>query len=145
MSNTLTIPAEAVPVVRKALFCLMGDGTEAIAEALVQRCHERHPEWFTNGRELLQHVFAVLDLIGWADGQATPDIDVDATAHSQTVRAASEAYLSLLAGQEELADVDDPRRMEQGKPPLRQRIIDEAAALREVASRAGYGAKDPPG
>ena len=37
MSNPLTIRAEAVAVVRKALFCLMGDGTEAIAEALVQR------------------------------------------------------------------------------------------------------------
>jgi hypothetical protein len=136
MGSTLTIPADAVPVVRKALFCLMGDGAEGISQPLPKVCHELHPEWFAKGRLQLERVFALLDLIGWADGEQRRDVDVDVGAHGETLREAAGGYLPVLEDRLKEADIDDAQRAEQGEPPCKQQMIGNVAALRTLAAQA---------
>ena len=142
MSTTLTIPADAVPVVRKALFCLMGDGTESINLALAATGHEHHREWFTKGRELLQDVFPLLDLIGWDDSDQPQDVELDVHAHAQTLHEAADGYLPLLTDQLAEADINDAQRANEGKPPTKQELINDTAALRNVNSLAAQHTTD---
>ena len=133
MSITVTIPADAVPVVRKALFCLMGDGAEAISRPLPRVEHELHPEWFAEGRLQLERVFVLLDLIGWADSEHQHDVAVYVGAHGETLRDAADGYLPVLEDRLKEADIDDAQRAEEGQPPCKQQMINNVAALREVA------------
>jgi hypothetical protein len=136
MSTTLTIPADAVPVVREALFCLMGDGAEGISEPLPRVGHELHPEWFANGRLQLERVFTLLDLIGWADGKQRRDVEVDADSHGATLREAADSYLPVLEDRLKEADIDDAQRAQEGEAPCKQQMINNVAALRTLAAQA---------
>ena len=136
MSTTLTIPADAVPVVRKALFCLMGHGAEGVSQPLPRVGHEQHPEWFAKGRVQLERVFVLLDQIGWADGEHEHDFDVDVVAHGETLREAANGYVPVLEDRLKEADIDDAQRAEQGEPPCKQQMINNVAALRTLAAQA---------
>ena len=132
----LTIPADAVPVLRKALFCLMGDGAEAISEPLPRVGHELHPEWFAKGRLQLERVFVLLDLIGWADGEQRRDVEVDADRHGVTIREAADGYRPVLEDRLKEADIDDAQHAQEGEPPCKQQMINNVAALRALAAQA---------
>jgi hypothetical protein len=136
MSTTLTIPADAVPVVRKALFCLMGDGAEEISQPLPRVGHELHPEWFAKGRLQLERVFALLDLIGWGEGEHQHDVDLDIGAHGETLREAADGYLPVLENRLKEAEIDDAQRTEGGEPPCKPQMISNVAALRTLAAQA---------
>jgi BMFP domain-containing protein YqiC len=131
MSTTLTIPADVLADVRVALFCLMGDATQGIDQALVHPDRERHPEWFADHRRQLGRVFATLDLVGWAEGDDSRDVEIDVRDHGQTLKEALNGYLPLLEDQEAEADINDTRRAEEGKRPRKQEIIRQLAELRE--------------
>jgi len=136
MGTTLTIPADAVPVVRKALFCLMGDGAEEISRPLPEVGHELHPEWFAKGRLRLERVFVLLDLIGWAEGEQRRQVEVDVDNHGVTLRDAADGYLPVLEDRLKEADIDDAQRAEDGEPPCKQQMTNDVAALRTLAAQA---------
>ena len=131
MSTTLTIPADLVPDVRKALFSLMGDATEQIDQALIRPGRELHPEWYEKGRSQLERVFALLDLVGWAAHGEPHGIELDLREHGVTLRDAGERYLLFLADQERGGDADDQRRVELGERVRMEESVAHAAVLRE--------------
>jgi len=135
MSTTLTIPANVVPDVREGLFCLMGDATQEIDSALIRPERELHQEWFKKGRLQLEGAFALLDLIGWATGRESRNVEVEVRAHGQWLRDAVDLFLPLLAAQEQEADASDVWRAERGMPPRKAGIIGKGLALRELATR----------
>jgi hypothetical protein len=134
MSTTLTIPADVVADLRVALFCLMGDATQGIDQALVHPDRERHPEWSADHRRQLGRVFATLDLVGWSAGDDRRDVEIDVCDHGQTLKEALEEYLPLLEDQEAEADANDKTRAEQGKPPRTGEIIRSLVACRDLTT-----------
>jgi hypothetical protein len=142
MSTTLTIPGNVITDVRIALFCLMGDATQGIDQALVHPDCENHPEWFQKDRDLLGRVFATLDRVGWAAGDDSRDVDIDVPAHGQTLKEALYGYLPLLEDQEAEVDVNDKRRAEEGKPPRKEGLIGRLAACRAFAALVERRVKD---
>jgi hypothetical protein len=134
MSTTLTIPANMLADVREALFCLLGDATQAIDHALIHPDRDRHPERFAEHRKQLEHVLATLDLVGWASGEDRRDVEIDVRDHGSTLKEALDEYLPLLEDQEAEADANDRSRAEQGKPPRKEEIIKSLVACRDFTS-----------
>jgi hypothetical protein len=113
----------------------MGDGAEGISRPLPEVGHELHPQWFAKGRLQLERVFALLDLIGWADGEQRRQVEVDAGSHEATLREAADGYLPVLEDRLKEADIEDARRAEEGEPPCKQHMINDVAALRALAAQ----------
>jgi hypothetical protein len=134
LSNILTIPADVVPDVREGLFCLMGEATQGLDQALIRPGRHLHREWFADDRTLLEHVFAMLDLIGWDVDREPHAVAVELEHHGQRLSEAVDRYLPLLEVQETEADVDDERRADEGKPPIKEEITGRLAALRNLAA-----------
>ena len=130
----MTIPAAVIFDVREGLFCLMGDATQGLDQALVRPDRELHPEWFEADRELLGRAFALLDVIGWSAGSEPAKVDVDVGQHGGTLKDALDGYLPLLEDQEKDADIDDRRRAAEGKPLRKQEISNRLLACREFAA-----------
>jgi hypothetical protein len=134
MSTTLTIPAEVIADVREALFCLLGDATQGIDQALIHPDRDLHPERFADHRKQLGCVFALLDLVGWAAGEDSRDVEIDVRDHGSTLKEALVEYLPLLEDQEAEADANDRSRAEQGKPPRKEEIIRSLVACRDFTA-----------
>jgi hypothetical protein len=134
MLNTIQIPADLIPDVRMGLFGLLGDAAEEISDALTRPRFAFHPEWFVPGRELLEDVCELLDILGW-DGSLRPqDANLDFERHGHLLKAAVEGILPHV--EMELAEVDanDARRAQHGEPPRRDSVKARMRALREFAS-----------
>jgi hypothetical protein len=130
MTITLAIRAELTPDVREALFCLLGDAAEAIMHALEQPESDRRREWFESDREQLACVFALLDLTGWEAACDPRDVEVDLSEHGPTLKQALDGYVPLLDDQEREVDLNDERRVEEGRAPRREEIARRAASFR---------------
>jgi hypothetical protein len=134
LSTIFTIPSDVLPDVREGLFCLMGDATQGLDQALIFRDRELHPEWFADDRRQLERVFAMLDLIGWEAGTGSRAVEVELGEYGQTLKEALGAYLPILEDQEAEANVEDKGRADKGKPPLKNEISGRVAALRELTA-----------
>jgi hypothetical protein len=135
MNTALTIPASVLPDVRESLLCLMGDATGAIRHALEQRTREHQLERFDAGRRQLEQVFALLDLVGWGAAAEPREVEVDLGEYGPTLKEALDEYLPILEDQEKEADVNDRRRAQEGKPPLREEIVNRLVGLRAFTTQ----------
>ena len=143
MSNTLSIPAEAIAAVQEALFVLMSEAAEGLSQALSSPDRERNPDWFVDDRRRLEHACVLLDTIGWdVDVIASEPVEVDGDRYGEDLREAIESYLPLLETQEQEAEASDRWRAERGKPARKEQIVREAALLRELAATLEQGAGD---
>jgi hypothetical protein len=143
MSNTLNIPAEAIPAVQEALFVLMSEAAEGLTQALSSPDRERNPDWFVDDRRRLEHACALLDTLGWdVDVVASESVEIDLGRHGADLCEAIESYLPLLETQEEEAEASDKWRAERGKPARKEQIVREVALLRELVAVLGQGSGD---
>lgn len=134
MSNTLSIPAEAIAAVQEALFVLMSEAAEGLSQTLSSPDRERNPDWFVDDRRRLEHAWALLDTLGWdVDVIACEPVDVDLDRFGEDLREAIESYLPLLETQEQEGEASDRWRAERGKPARKQQIVREVELLRELA------------
>jgi hypothetical protein len=135
MSNTLSIPAEAIAAVQEALFVLMSEAAEGLSQALSAPDRKRNPDWFIDDRRRLEHVCALLDALGWdVDSIASEPVEVDGDRYGEDLRQAIESYLPLLETQEQEAEASDRWRAERGKPARKGQIVRERVSLRELAA-----------
>jgi len=140
MSNTLSIPAEAIAAVQEALFVLMSEAAEGLSQALSSPDRERNPDWFVDDRRRLERACALLDTIGWdVDVIASEPVEVDLARYGEDLREAIESYLPLLETEEEEAEASDRWRAERGKPARKEQIVREVALLRELAETLEQG------
>jgi hypothetical protein len=134
MSTTLTIPAGVLADVRESLLCLMGDATNAIRHALERRAREHHPERFDAGRQQLEQVFALLDLVGWDATGEPHEVEIDLDEYGRTLKEALDGYVPILEDQEKEAAINDKRRTEEGKPPRTEEIVNRLVGLRKFVA-----------
>jgi hypothetical protein len=135
MSTKIEIPAEAIPDVRQALLCRVGDAAETIATVVARRDRELHPEWLAPGRDLFEHACELLDLIGW-DGTLRPQSTlVDRGEHWTTLMTALERYLPLVERGLAGVEVNDARHAGLGERPGRQAVKRRGGAARVCHAR----------
>ncbi len=133
MSNTLSIPAEAVAAVQEALFVLMSEAAEGLSQALSSPDRERNPDWFVDDRRGLEHACTLLDALGWdVDVIASEPVEVDLDRYGEDLREAIESYLPLLATQEQEAEASDRWRADRGKPARKEQIAREVESAPRV-------------
>jgi hypothetical protein len=126
MSTTVRIPANVLPDIREAVLSVMHDAAQNVSEPVTRPEHERRPEWFVKGREELEHLWAILDIIGWHE---TDELDGDE--YGQTILDAAADHAELYPTWEEEADASDEWRAGRGEPPRKGEIFRRGAALRE--------------
>jgi hypothetical protein len=125
MSTTLLIPASVMRDIREAVFSAMHDASQNVGEPVTLRDHEQHPEWFVEGRKELEHIWAILDIIGWRE----PD-ELDRDKYGQIILNAAANHAELYPTWEEEADASDASRSEHGEPPRKEEIFRRGADLR---------------
>jgi hypothetical protein len=105
MAKTLTVAPNLVPRVREATYGLLAVAAGAIAGA-AHANEQPEPTSCTH----LEHALAMLDRLGWTSGQDTKEaIELDPE-HNQTLHAAIEAQVPLLAEWLHELDPDDASR-----------------------------------
>jgi hypothetical protein len=135
MARTFTIPACVMLDVRGALIAHMGGSLEALDEAITRPEHEHHPEWFAEGRQGLEHIWAFLDLIGWGGSGEDQDTEFDLDAFGLVLQEAVSDLVPLYDTWEEEADKSDAWRAERGIPPRKEDILRRGAALRALSGQ----------
>jgi hypothetical protein len=84
--STISIPASVLPDIREAVISFMGFATQDFNDGLTLPERERrHQEWFVPGRKQLEHLWGLLDRIGWREGDDEHDVGVDIQEYGQTI------------------------------------------------------------
>jgi hypothetical protein len=94
MSDTITIPADALPFVRTGAHDLIGDATDAIATVNDAVDREDHPERYHAPFVWLARVRALLDVIGWRASE-TAEVTVCLADHGMVLCEAVDNMLGI--------------------------------------------------
>ncbi len=142
MNETLRIPASVLPDIREAVLSSMESAVEAFAEPLTLPDRERHPEWFMGGRERLEHLWGLLDLIGWRETDEERGIPVGLSEYGQTVLNAALPHAEHYPVWEGDAGANDAARVARGEDPRKAEVVRRGAALREFIATLAEQLRD---
>jgi hypothetical protein len=134
MSRTVLIPSGVLPDVREAILSVMGDAAMDLQEPVIRPERERHPEWFVEGRARLEHLWRLLDLIGWGEAGQEEDVELDQPEYGLTILDAATHHAKRYKTWEEEADATDEWLVEEGEPPRKAETLRRGADLREFIS-----------
>lgn len=128
--TTFLISASVMPDVRGAILSVMHEATQNVGGPVTLPEHERHPEWFVEGRKELEHLWVLLDLIGWRETDQEHDVELDRDEYGQTILDAAADLAELYPTWEEEADATDKWRAERGMPLKKEETLRRGADLR---------------
>jgi hypothetical protein len=120
--------------IREAVFSAMHDATQSVGEPVTLRDHEQHPEWFVQGREELEKLWQILDIISWRETDQEHDVELDRDKYGQIILDAAANHAELYPTWEEEADITDASRAKHDEPPRKEEIFRRGADLREFAA-----------
>jgi hypothetical protein len=94
MSDTITIPSDALPFVRTGAHDLIGDAAEAISTVNDAIDREDHPERYQEPFVWLARIRGLLDAIGWRASE-TAEVTVSLADHGTALCEAVDNMLSI--------------------------------------------------
>src|SRR6202042_42341 len=103
MSETITIPPDALPLVRAGAYDLIEDAADAISAVADTRDREDRPERLQAPFEWLARVRALLDAIGWRASE-TAKVTVSFAEHGATLCEAVDGIFTVMVDALEEAD-----------------------------------------
>jgi hypothetical protein len=91
----VTVPAEIVDGLREATFAAVGKAGEAINEAAFAKGRGENPKWFHGPMTVLEELFALLDVLGWAETGSPVGVEIFLWADGRALMAALQEALGF--------------------------------------------------
>ncbi len=118
MSTTFVVDAGMVGCLRIGLHSVLGQAAEAICEVVEHGGREHRRESYAEPLDRFDHARALLDVVGWEEGDATArtrDVEIDLRAHRDALLVALRLQVEAERGHAESLP-------EQERPAVEDRI-----------------------
>lgn len=138
----ITVLPEMLRELRNGLHTFLGNVAQEISQITDCEGRERHPEWYSEPREIYLRTCALLDLIGWGAPKHPAALHLDLSKHRQAVIEALDVRLGVAADDLKEAEEVDTERAERGESPKQEQTTQRVRTLRECAAAVNDLAED---
>lgn len=83
--NTITVPADLLPLLRSGAQIQAGRAAQAFAQASERVGREQNSAWFLEPRELMERYNALLDATGWSERLNEHDVKLNRDSHAHAL------------------------------------------------------------